>query len=448
MANLKYNSRTIVLFLMIVFCSIGCKKESAFQKKERPEIIISADDPRLQDDIIHFYKDTVYILATHLNREAGQSIVLDAGSLVKVNNNLAITIQEGAKIEARGTARDPIIFTSSAGKGGVGAGSGTIGSARYWYGIRIFGDYLSNPASTGSGALSYVRVEFAGGDENFAGTPALLLQDLAQPTVLENIQVSYSYETSSFGFYGGNCNAVNLVSYASGRSDFDIGQGYKGKLQNLLAYRHPYFPTYYPGPDFAGLFIRDQGTFPIISNFTAIGPDGQHGTSLAYENRGRVGGVITTGGCKFQLRNAVVAGFPETAFYMNDRTTALSLNSGESGFSHSIVHSLDTSRVFYLPPNVYPPFTSSDFKQYILEPQFSNELYFQSAAFALNNPFDYDGNPDPLPRNNSPLLTGTDFSGVFADPFFKKVSYRGALGTENWLRGWTNFIPLQTDYNN
>jgi len=48
----------------------------------------------------------------------------------------------------------------------------------------------------------------------------------------------------------------------------------------------------------------------------------------------------------------------------------------------------------------------------------------------------------------SPVLTGANFEETpFSDPFFNKVSYVGALGTDNWLKDWTNFMPLRTRYN-
>jgi hypothetical protein len=84
----------------------------------------------------------------------------------------------------------------------------------------------------------------------------------------------------------------------------------------------------------------------------------------------------------------------------------------------------------------------------MLQPEFSNQIYLQSDAFMLTNPFNYDGDPDPMPRSGAPILSGANFDGaIFSIPFFKKVNFRGALGTDNWLHSWVNFIPLQTDYN-
>ena len=67
----------------------------------------------------------------------------------------------------------------------------------------------------------------------------------------------------------------------------------------------------------------------------------------------------------------------------------------------------------------------------------------------FTNPYDYDNGPDAMPKTASLLLSGANFDGsIFSDPFFKKVNYRGALGSDNWMQGWTNFNPLRTNYNN
>jgi len=55
------------------------------------------------------------------------------------------------------------------------------------------------------------------------------------------------------------------------------------------------------------------------------------------------------------------------------------------------------------------------------------------------------------PMAGSPLLGAADFTDSFLnDPFFTKVTYIGAFAsdsdTDNWLRGWTNFDPQNTDY--
>jgi len=79
--------------------------------------------------------------------------------------------------------------------------------------------------------------------------------------------------------------------------------------------------------------------------------------------------------------------------------------------------------------------------------QCNDQLFEKIEDLEFSSPFNYDA-PNPLPAANSPVLTGADFSGtVFGDAWFNKVTYRGALGNDSWLPGWTNFTPLKTNYN-
>jgi hypothetical protein len=440
----------LLLFTSGVFFS-GCKKDTGYAKKPKPEVVIGVNDSRLLSNSISFVKDTVYILATDIIRDAGQLLSIEAGTLIRVRQNLSITINPGGKIEANGTAEAPVVFTNAA---SMGSGQ----ASAHWYGIRIYGNFLTDQSSSGS--LRYTRIEFAGAD-NIGNNilPSLLLSNVTSNTAVENIQVSYSSGNSSFGFYGGNVNAGNLVSYASFASDFYIRDGYKGMLQNILAWRHPYFPDNASVPaaslfeGLAGVLLEGGETFPVISNATVIGPDLQPGTAFYYTNEvyttARVAALVITAGSKFHIRNSVFMGFPKAALYMGDLASALSLANGESDFTFSIAHSNDPGKVFYLPDHVYPPFTSDDFKAFILEPRFNNEVVLNSSEFMFSDPFNYDNDPNALPKTGSPLLNGANFDApVFSDPFFKKVNYRGASGSDNRMQGWTNFSPLRTNYNN
>jgi hypothetical protein len=461
MRAIPLNNRIGFILVLLAFYGASCKKEPSIYTKPKPEITLNANDSRLQSPVIHLYKDTVYVLAANITRNAGEKLVLDAGTLVKVNDKFSITIFPGGEIASNGTAAEPVVFTSAAPAGGAGAGGGGATGSRFWYGIRIYGNALTQP-TTGSGKITFTRIEFAGGNENGSGLPSLLLQDVTSQTVLENIQVSYSFNTPSFEFNGGNCNAANLVSYASGSSDFYIHNAYNGMLQFLLAWRHPYFPAgagFVPARSLTGLLIEDSTSLPLISNITVLGPGLSKETNISYLdtiskglfgtiNGRRVAAFVATADAKFQVRNSAFLAFPKGGFHLDNKITALSLYNGESGFSYSLVHSYDTTRAFYLWPDAFPPFTSRDFKELMLQPQFGNQVLPGTNAFMLINPFEYDINPDPMPNTSSPLLSGASFNGVFANAFFNKVAWRGAFGSSNWLSGWTNFKPLQTGYNN
>jgi hypothetical protein len=447
------------LFFAALFIS-GCQKESVFKTYAKPEITISTSDARLAGDTIHLVKDTVYLLTTNITRNDGQKLIVDAGTLIKVADGIGVTINKGARIEAVGTAEDPIIFTSSAAIGAPGFVTYSASGEHSWLGISIYGNYPDALDNTerGTGILNYVRIEFAGRSlslNNPANLPSLLLQNVGKGTIIKNIQVSYSVSSSSFLISGGDVDLNNLVSYASGNTDFYLLDGYRGMLQNILAYRHPFFsPQLGSGTTLAGLLISGDLTFPIVSNLTVLGPDLQTGTNPKYFDTlrsgygSKVAGYIVNSG-RFHIRNSVVMGFPWSAVYIDGKLTARSLEDGSSDFKYSVFHTNDTIRTFYLTPKLYKQYTSQDLKDLLLRSDYSGQQLLTSAQFNFADPFNYDHNPNPVPSASSPLLTGANFDDPnFDNSFFKKVTYRGAIGTYNWLQGWTNFIPLQTNYNN
>lgn len=453
----------VFFFLLSILIGFSCTKENIYKEYGKPEVTIRAGDNRLANDIIHLQKDTVYVLATDITRYQGQTLQVDAGTLIKVNDGLSITINPGAKIEAIGTATQPIIFTSSAPEGTAGFTSPQSTQEHSWIGINIFGNSsgAGDTSSAGSGNLSFARIEFAGASINNANfSPSLALTNVGKATTIENIQVSYSVAWSSFQFSGGNCNAKNLVSYASGNSDFVLTDGYSGNLQHLFAYRHPFFaPALGSGTTVAGLLIKGFTTNATISNITVLGPGIQTGVNPKYydtlspgpfgsTNGSIIAAIAVTGGV-FHIRNAAFLGFPKTGFLLGEYNAASALLNGVSDIMYSTVQCPDLNRSFYISSNTLPPYTSADFRDFILQENFANQLYFDEAQLLLTDPYNYDTNPNPFPATGSILLSSTNFDGaLFSNSFFDKVTYRGALGANNWMSGWANFLPLQTNYNN
>jgi hypothetical protein len=432
----------ILITIIIAPNIISCKKEPAIYKKALPEIALTGT--RLLADNIILVNDTVYLLEEDLIRNANQVLTIEPGTFLKAKYNTGITIYPNGKIIANGTKNNPVVFTSDAVRG---TGSNTPNGNNInntWKGISING---SNGISSGS--LSYVRIEFTGSDRSSAG---LSLNNVDNSTSVNNIQVSYSYDAPAIAFKGGNCNAVNLVSFAAGGTDISLSGGYTGKLQNLLIYRHPYFPSFnYSNQVLAGIYVTGNNTFPVISNTTIIGPDEQPESALKYSGN-KSAGLIISDKAKFHISNSVLSGFPKGGFYIDSKESGISLQTGESDFMYNFVHANDSSRAFYIPtglvPGIVPPVTAADFKSYMLQPQFYNQFILNTAAYKFTSPYDYDYNPNPMPQAGSPVLTGANFSAPFNDIFFKPVTYRGALGADNWMSGWVNFKPLQTDYNN
>jgi fibronectin type III domain protein len=235
-----------------------------------------------------------------LTIEAGTKII---GDFATVGSSLFVL--RGARIIANGTAAAPIVFTSSQAEGTRQPGD--------WGGLIIVGNGIINrsgvvniegtgtsadnpfvPYSGGnnnadnSGALHYVRVEYAG----FAPADANELNSftmaaIGSGTVLDHLE-SLNGLDDSFEFFGGAVDGKFLVSYESGDDHFDMSEGYVGRLQFLIGYQSRVFP---PRPGVGAPSTDPQGiendgcngsgcdlgfnstpfTIPVVANFTLIG---------------------------------------------------------------------------------------------------------------------------------------------------------------------------------
>ena len=230
------------------------------------------------------------------------TLTIAPGTIIRCDKATQATliITRGAKINAAGTATNPIVFTSSEPEGNRVEGD--------WGGLVILGLARNNqpggvanieglPASTdtqfggafdndNSGVLQYVRVEFPGIPlEPGKEINGITFGSVGSGTTVDHLQVSFSGD-DSYEWFGGTVNCKNLIVYRGLDDDFDTDFGYRGKIQFGLAIRDN------ESSDAAGdsnCFESDnnaQGsaaqpkTAPIFSNITIVGPKGDGTTVL------------------------------------------------------------------------------------------------------------------------------------------------------------------------
>jgi hypothetical protein len=262
-------------------------------------------------------------------------------------------------------------------------------------------------------------------------------------------------------------SASHLVSYAcGGPADFYITNGYRGQLQFLLGLRHPFFGAEGSGPSrsLSGIFIENNSTNnaqaqpltnPSVSNLTIIGPNGQDGMPAGFNDTSgglRNAALVADVNAIYQIRHALVVGYPSSAWILGDSLSASNLNFGRARLTNSVIQCPNIYRTFYIRPDIYAPlgfgpYGPMDFQDFVLKPSFSNRYFQDLAPIGLEDPFNVVS-PKPWPAAGSILFGNTDFSGpVFGNSFFSRVDFIGALGSQNWMTGWTNFTPLKTSYN-
>jgi len=148
-----------------------------------------------------------------------------------------------------------------------------------------------------------------------------------------------------------------------------------------------------------------------------------------------------------KVKNVFFAGMGMTGADVDSKTHAW-IGLGPDGFNFSANYFMKPE----LNNTVYAPANQS--YEAILESINKLKLkQFQSKALPVPAtgiaPNDLTANWGPMA--GSPLLGAADFSDSFLnDPFFDKVDYVGAFKSDsdadNWMKGWTNFDPQNTDY--
>lgn len=419
----------------------------------------NSDDPNTTRILKGSYERSItltggtYTIQGYVYFQQGATLTIPAGTILKsdITQKGALIIERGAKIEANGTASNPIVFTS-----GKAAGSRLRGD---WGGVILLGNaptnrplspaplieggvdrrYGGTTANDNSGTMRYVRIEFAGiAAEPGSEINGLTLGGVGSGTTLEYIQVSYGND-DAYEFFGGTVNAKNLVSYATSDDDYDFDFGFSGKIQFAVAQRRPEI-----GDTDAGNGVESDNdgsgtsalpyTRPQLSNFTWIGSNGAPNTQ-ANENFGNRWRRAT----RFSVRNSIIMGWPKAGFSMESALTGTAFNNDSSEFRNNLVHALlDAYKVDASAGGVI---TAAQVKT---KAETNGGITYTNAAdIMLTAPFNVDA-PNYLPMTGSPALTGANFTG--ADAFFTAVAYRGAFGTTNWLTGWASFTPQTNAY--
>ncbi|UJH66200.1 beta strand repeat-containing protein [Allomuricauda sp. SCSIO 65647] len=239
---------------------------------------------------------TTYTLSGALVMQSGTTLTIPAGTEIRAEaggTDVYIAIQQGAQINAQGTADNPIVMTSNA----------NSPSAGDWGGLVILGNATINSGSTAtsevgnftyggsddtdnSGTLSYVRLEYTGAainsESEFNGVS---FYAVGSDTTVEFIQV---HEGADDGveFFGGTVNASNVVITNAQDDSVDWTEGWRGTLTD----------AYIQTSSDSDKVIEADGneddnsatplSSPTLINFTAIGLGSGQGAEAIRLRRG------------------------------------------------------------------------------------------------------------------------------------------------------------------
>jgi hypothetical protein len=372
-------------------------------------------------------------------------------------------VLRGAKLIANGTADAPILFTSSRPVGqrqpGDWGGLILLGNARInrsgTVNIEGTGTSAENPLlpySGGqndfdnSGSLRYVIVEYAGfGPAPDAELNSFTIAAVGSQTVLENLQALNGLD-DHFEFFGGTVDARNLVSYEAGDDHFDMSEGYRGRLQNLIAFQSKQLV---PRPGAGNVSSDPQGiendgcngsgcdlgnnstplTIPVVANFTLVG------TAPGVVAAGGGHGMVLRRGTGGHYVNGILARWPSAAVGYRDAATKLRENEGV--LSLQGIFAAETPVAFQAGQQVYDEPGNLEHAAATTATSLFTALPANPSSAA-----DFDWS---LAGGAAPATGGLSiFSGDLnarANGFITGTAYRGAAqpGGTKWWQGWTRY---------
>jgi len=409
-------------------------------------------------------KNNQYLIKGQTFVRSGNVLTIEPGTIIKGDKATkgTLIIDRGGRIEAVGTAAEPIVMTSN-----LPAGSRDRGD---WGGLIILGNapvnqvnpeieginpaapYGGTNAADDSGALVHVRVEYAGIELTPNNeTNSITLGAVGTGTQIEYCQVSYGGD-DGFEWFGGTVNGKYLISFANWDDSFDVDFGYSGKNQFGLEVRYPSFAD----QSGSNSFECDNGpndnvttllTTGVFSNFTCIGPRATNAQSInanfqhSIDLRRRTAATIA---------NSVFIGYPR-GLRMNQQSVYDNYAAGTGKLIKNILvapnttYSVGTGMTATV-ANIQSWFEATNTTiTAAIEDQFAVLGLNTNLAFGSNVTSNYAANPN-FAVTSGLLTSGAEFTDATLNTWFTATTYRGAFGATDWTDGWAEFLPNSKTY--
>lgn len=430
------------------------------------------DDDLMENTVYNWTKDNAYVLDGLVYLEAGGTLNIEAGTVIKGisvpttgDNTSALIITRGAQIFAEGTSTEPIIFTAEVDDPADGSDLPDPQEAQgLWGGLIILGEATiarpngedgiegidanetrarygggANPNDNdNSGILRYVSIRHGGAplapNDEING---LSLGGVGAGTTLEYIEIFANFD-DGIEFFGGTVDLKYATVAFCGDDAFDYDFGWRGKGQFWFAIQDD-------GPASAGRAGEHDGanpdglnpfSQPTIYNATYIGsgvnsveaPDGE-GNDFAFVFRDRAGGFYW---------NSIFTDFYDKAITIedlagDDNDTYANFLNGALALKNNIWFGFGAGSDLAGLVQLGEDNTSGDVSTLVATLAADGNTLTDPTLAGISRMA--DGGLDPRPNANSPALTAENLP---TDPFFSPVGYKGAFGNgDNWLLDWT-----------
>lgn len=174
----------------------------------------------------------------------GATLVIPAGTRIEASGGTSsyLTVKQGGKIFANGTASQPVVFTSLSASPGSWGGLVICGKAPINKGSSATAEvgnatYGGSEANDNSGVLNYVKIEYAGAiftaDKEFNG---LSLFAVGNGTSINHVALLNGSD-DGIEFFGGTVNVSNIISIGNEDDAFDWTEGWNGTATNIFTKR-------------------------------------------------------------------------------------------------------------------------------------------------------------------------------------------------------------------
>ncbi|XXF78440.1 hypothetical protein P2318_01405 [Myxococcaceae bacterium GXIMD 01537] len=407
--------------------------------------------------------DKVWVLRDNIFVESG-TLTIEAGTRIEGEGRSSLAITTGGRLKAVGTKDKPIVFTSTKAPGSRAAGD--------WGGVVLLGKapinvvtadgspgtasiegypatqpgiaYGGSDATHDCGELRYVRIEFAGfklsSNNELNGLTA---GGCGSKTVLDYIQV-HKGNDDGVEMFGGTANLKHILITQPDDDGLDWDLGYSGKVQFLIVQLNQDVGNFAfesdnnPNQPAAATPVST----PEVWNATLIG-------SNAAKAGKTQGGMHLKNGTAGRMNNLIVAHFTDWALDVDGVATRERLtDSAHPLFIKSSLFWDNKDDTTSIPTVANPqkdgagkPIAGTDVTQFdeqtlvapgntygnrVLDPQLTDALNLLKPNFTPKT-----GSPALNPDNAAPLAGG--------DGFFEASRFVGAIGTEDWTAGWTDF---------
>ncbi len=417
-------------------------------------------------------RSNVYILDSKVFVEAGATLTIEPGTVIKGRakanpaDATALVITRGARINANGTATQPIIFTAESDNLVPTNPNLTESDRGLWGGVVILGRSRINTAS-GQGniegiATSDPRGIYGGNDDDDNSgvfryvqikhssaivapnveLNALSLGAVGRGTTIEYVD-AYAANDDGFEFFGGTVNTKYLISSFNDDDNFDWDESFRGKGQFWFAIGAPDKGN--QAMEMDGGTTPEDGTpyaIPEIYNATLLGSGATSGQSLSQ-------GLIFRDNSGGKIYNTIVHDYFGYAVRIETETaqsqdSAKRLAAGELVIANNIFGTVGagtTEAALFLSPNATaggPAPASNYTAAHITGAAQANRINTDPRLIGISRT--RNKGLDPRPAAGSPALTGAKTPP--ADGFFTQTDYIGAFKSVNWAKGWSAISQL------